>query len=66
LLGALVGVVIIGALVAYAQWATSFRPCAEVIELFGSALVPTPFTAGANVDVVRETVQRLNPMYRSS
>lgn len=33
----------------------------DLIKLFGTSVLPTPFTSSCSADKVREAIQRLNP-----
>jgi hypothetical protein len=37
------------------------RPDAEVVDLFGTHIIPTAFTAAADMDHVMREIKRLNP-----
>ena len=46
----------------YAQGRDDGPRIREIVDLFGTTTLPTPFTAAAPVDRVRAELERLNPL----
>ena len=43
------------------EWVAWFHDAQEIQELFGTNVLPTAYTAGADGEMVRARIQQLNP-----